>query len=64
MTPTTYPTTVHTTKMTNVAVETMVAVSKVAVNETAADKRAIATFKYIESGEPSSKTLSSDSETS
>jgi hypothetical protein len=36
----------------------------VAVNETAEDKRAIAIFKYIESGEPFSMIESSDSETS
>jgi hypothetical protein len=55
---------VHTTKTTNVAVEAIVAVNKVTVNEMAADKRAIPTFKYIESGEPFSRVSSSDSETS
>jgi hypothetical protein len=62
--PPTYPITTQTTKTMNRRVDCMIEVRSVAVSDTATERRAIATFKKIESGNPLSRTSSSVSETS
>jgi polyhydroxyalkanoate synthesis regulator protein len=63
-TPTVYATTTHTTNMVKRAADFIVEDRSVAVSEIATDSRAIAMFRYSETGDPRSSVSSSPSETS